>query len=156
MVATAHINVEEVATMSEDANCALVRRFIDEVFNAGNFDGVEEILAADYVHHDPTTQEFGSGIEGFKRLIGYYREAFPDLKITFDDQFGAGDRVVDRWTGNGTHQGELMGIPATGKPISAMGMSIHRIVDGRIAETWNIYDAAGMLRQLGVISGIAR
>src|SRR3954452_17445582 len=99
--------------MSEDANSALVRRFIDEVFNAGDFDGVAEILAADYVHHDPTTQEFGSGIEGFKRLIGYYRDAFPDLTITLDDQFGAGDRVVDRWTGQGTHRGELMGIPAT-------------------------------------------
>src|SRR5690349_6814652 len=70
-----------IATMSDDANCALVRRFIEEVFNAGKFDGVAEILNADYVHHDPTTQEFGSGIEGFKRLIGYYREAFPDLTI---------------------------------------------------------------------------
>ena len=141
--------------MSEDANCALVRRFIDEIFNAGQFDGVAEILTADYVHHDPTTQEFGSGIEGFKRLIGYYRDAFPDLTITLDDQFGGGDRVVDRWTGQGTHQGELMGIPGTGRPVSAMGISIHRIVDGRIAETWNVYDAAGMLRQLGVISGMA-
>ena len=140
--------------MSEEANCALVRRFIDEVFNAGDFSAVDEILAADYVHHDPTTQEFGSGVEGFKRLIGYYRDAFPDLTISFDDQFGAGDRVVDRWTGRGTHEGELMGIPATGRPVSASGISIHRIVDGRIAETWNNYDAAGMLRQLGVISGI--
>ena len=142
--------------MSEDANCALVRRFIDEVFNAGNFDAVDEILSPDYAHHDPTTQEFGSGIEGFKRLIGYYREAFPDLEITLDDQFAAGDRVVDRWTGHGTHQGELMGIPATGRPVTAGGISIHRIADGRIAETWNNYDAAGILRQLGAISGIRR
>ena len=140
--------------MSEDANCALVRRFIDEIFNAGNFDAAEEILTSDYMHHDPTTQEFGSGIEGFKRLIGYYRDAFPDLQITFDEQFAAGDRVVDRWTGRGTHQGELMGIPATGRPVTAAGISIHRIAAGRIAETWNIYDAAGMLRQLGAISGI--
>jgi steroid delta-isomerase-like uncharacterized protein len=139
--------------MSEDANCALVRRFIDEVFNTGNFDAADEILTSDYVHHDPTTQEFGSGIEGFKRLIGYYRDAFPDLAITFDEQFAAGDRVVDRWTGHGTHHGELMGVPATGRPVTAAGMSIHRIADGRIAETWNIYDAAGMLRQIGAISG---
>jgi steroid delta-isomerase-like uncharacterized protein len=140
--------------MSEEANCALVRRFIDEIFNAGNFDAVDEILAPDYLHHDPTTQEFGSGIEGFKRLIGYYRDAFPDLVISFDDQFAAGDRVVDRWTGQGTHEGELMGIPPTGRPVTATGISIHRIADGRIAETWNNYDAAGVLRQVGAISGI--
>ncbi len=140
--------------MSEDGNTALVRRFIDEVFNTGNFDAVDEILAPEYVHHDPTTQEFGSGMEGFKRLIDYYRGAFPDLEISIDDQIGAGDRVVNRWTGRGTHQGELMGIPATGRPVSADGISIHRIVDGRIAETWNNYDALGMMRQLGAISGI--
>jgi steroid delta-isomerase-like uncharacterized protein len=140
--------------MSEEANCALVRRFIDEVFNAGNFDAVEEILAPDYVHHDPTTQEFGSGMEGFKRLISYYRDAFPDLEITFDEQFAAGDRVVDRWTGRGTHEGELMGVPATGRAVTSSGISIHRIADGRLAETWNIYDAVGTLRQLGAISGM--
>lgn len=139
--------------MSEEANCALVRRFIDEIFNAGNFDAVDEILATDYVHHDPTTQEFGSGMEGFKRLIEYYRAAFPDLEIRFDDQFASGDRVVDRWTGRGTHQGEMMGIPRTDRPVTATGMSIHRIADGRIAETWNLYDAAGVMRQLGAISG---
>lgn len=100
-------------------------------------------------HHDPTTQEFGSGMEGFTRLIGYYREAFPDLEITFDEQLAAGDRVVDRWTGRGTHEGELMGIPPTGRSVTASGISIHRI-----AETWNTYDAAGMLRQVGGISGI--
>jgi steroid delta-isomerase-like uncharacterized protein len=140
--------------MSDEANCALVSRFVDEIFNAGNFDAVDEIVAPNYVHHDPTTQEFGSGMEGLKRLIGYYRDAFPDIEITLDDQFAAGDRVVDRWTGRGTHHGELMGIPATGRPVTATGISIHRIADGRIAETWNQYDAAGMLRQLGAISGI--
>src|SRR5215216_6459058 len=119
--------IDREVAMSEEANCALVRRFIDEVFNAGDFDAVDEILAPDYVHHDPTTQEFGSGMEGFKRLIGYYRDAFPDLEISFDDQFAAGDRVVDRWTGRGTHEGELMGVPPTGRHVSATGISIHRI-----------------------------
>jgi steroid delta-isomerase-like uncharacterized protein len=98
-------------------------RFIDEIFNARNFDAVDEILTTDYVHHDPTTQEFGSGIEGFKRFVGYYRDAFPDLQIVFDDQFAAGDRVVGRWTGRGTHRGELMGVPATDRPVSATGIS---------------------------------
>jgi len=141
--------------MSDEANSTLVRRFIDEVFNTGNFDAVDEILSPEYMHHDPTTQEFGSGMDGFKRLIDYYRDAFPDLEISIEDQIAAGDHVVNRWTGRGTHQGELMGIAATGKPVSADGISIHRIADGRIAETWNNYDALGMMRQLGALSGIS-
>jgi predicted ester cyclase len=66
----------------------------------------------------------------------------------------AGDQVVDRWTGRGTHEGELMGITATGRAVTASGISIHRIADDRLAETWNIYDAVGTLRQLGAISGM--
>lgn len=137
--------------MSTEDNRALVRRFVEEVFNRGNLDIVDQLVTPDYVHHDPTTQEFGSGIEGFKRLISFYRQAFPDIHIALEDQVASGDKVVDRWTGQGTHRGELMGIAPTGRPVTASGISIHRIAGGRIAETWNNYDALGMLRQLGVI-----
>lgn len=137
--------------MSTEDNRALVRRFVEEVFNRGNLDIVDQLVTPDYVHHDPTTQEFGSGIEGFKRLISFYHQAFPDIHIALEDQVASGDKVVDRWTGQGTHRGELMGIAPTGRPVTASGISIHRIAGGRIAETWNNYDALGMLRQLGVI-----
>jgi steroid delta-isomerase-like uncharacterized protein len=139
--------------MSANENGAVVRRFIDEVFNGGNFSAAEEILAPDYVHHDPATAEMGSGREGLEQMVTFYRQAFPDFSVQLDDQILADDKVVERWTGRGTHQGSLMGMPATGRTITASGISIHRLAGGKIAETWTIFDTAGMLRQLGVIPG---
>ena len=138
--------------MSVEIYSALVRRFVEEIFNKGNVAVAEEILAPDYVHHDPTTQEFGSGIEGFKEMISLYRQAF-DLKIVLDDQIVSDDKVVDRWVGYGIHQGPFMGMEPTGKRITATGISIHQIKDGKIAETWNNYDALGIFQQLGIVPG---
>jgi steroid delta-isomerase-like uncharacterized protein len=139
--------------MSANENGAVVRRFIDEVFNGGNFSAAEEILARDYVHHDPATAEMGSGREGLEQMVTFYRQAFPDFSVQLEDQIVAGDKVVERWTGRGTHQGALMGVPATGRSITASGISIHRLAGGKIAETWTIFDTASMLRQLGVVPG---
>ena len=136
--------------MSEQ-NRALVRRFIEEVFNQGKLSVAEEVLAPDYVHHDPATGERGSGIEGLEHMVGFYRQAFPDFHITVEDQMATEDRVVERWTGRGTHQGSLRGLAPTGRTISAEGISIHRIANGRIAETWTCFDSASMLRQIGAI-----
>ncbi|MDQ4141113.1 MAG: ester cyclase [Bacteroidota bacterium] len=138
--------------MSAAENSALVRRFIEEIFNKGNLEVAEEILTPDYRHHDPTTNEFGSGIEGFKQMISLYRQAFA-LQITLEDQIATEEKVVDRWTGDGIHQGEFLGLASTGKKITATGISIHRIEGGKIAETWNNYDALGIFKQLGIISG---
>jgi steroid delta-isomerase-like uncharacterized protein len=137
--------------MTATENSALVRRFVEEIFNKGNLEVAEEILTPDYAHHDPTTHEYGSGIEGFKQMISFYRQAF-DLQIVLEDQIVTADKVVDRWTGHGTHQGEFMGLAPTGKKITASGISIHRIAGDRIAETWNNYDALGLLQQLGLIA----
>ena len=139
--------------MSANENGAVVRRFIDEVFNGGDFSAAEEILASDYVHHDPATADMGSGREGLEQMVTFYRQAFPDFSVKLDDQIIADDKVVERWTGRGTHQGALMGIPATGRTITASGISIHRLAGGKIAETWTIFDTAGMLRQLGMVPG---
>lgn len=138
--------------MSAEKNSALVRRFVEEIFNQGKVEVAEEILAPGYMHHDPTTNEFGSGIEGFKQMISLYRQAF-DLQIVLEDQVATEEKVVDRWTGHGTHRGEFMGMAPTGKKITATGISIHRIADGKIAETWNNYDALGIYKQLGVAPG---
>lgn len=137
--------------MSVEDNRALARRFVREIFNQGNLDVVEEIVSPGYLHHDPTTDEFGSGIEGFKEMIALYRSAFPDLHISMDDQIATEDKVVDRWTGSGTHRGTMMGISPTNRKVEATGISIHRIADGKIAETWNNYDALGIFQQLGAI-----
>ena len=137
--------------MSANENGAVVRRFIDEVFNGGNFSVANELLTSDYVHHDPATGDEGSGKDGLKNMVDFYRQAFPDFSVKLEDQILAGDKVVERWTGRGTHQGSLMGTAATGKTITASGISIHRLSGGKIAETWTIFDTAGMLRQLGIV-----
>ncbi|MCA1717233.1 MAG: ester cyclase [Actinobacteria bacterium] len=136
--------------MSEE-NKALSRRSIEEVFNAGNLDVVDEIVDPDHVHHDPTMPEEGHGLEHFKQFASMYRSAFPDVHIEIEDQIAEGDKVVSRWVAKGTHQGDLMGIAPTGNRVEAAGMTIDRIAEGKIAETWDNYDALGMMQQLGVI-----
>ena len=142
--------------MSVEENKALVRRFVEETFNKGNLDAADEILSEDYIHHDPATPEFGPGPEGYKRLIQFYRSAFPDIHIALEDQIASEDKVVDRWTGRGTHRGAFLGFAPTGKHVKATGISIHRIAGGRIVETWNSYDAAGVMQQLGMFPPAAQ
>jgi predicted ester cyclase len=80
-----------------------------------------------------------------------YRTAFPNIHVTIEDQIAEGDKVVTRWTGHGTHQGELMGIPPTNKAVTVTGIAIDRIVAGKIVEHWENFDQLGMLVQLGVV-----
>jgi len=136
--------------MSEE-NKALSRRAIEEIFNAGNLEAADEIIAQDHVQHDPTMPEEGRGREHMKEFASMYRSAFPDVHIEIEDQIAEGDKVATRWTGTGTHEGELMGIEPTGNRVRITGMTIDRIADGQIAETWDIYDALGMMQQLGAI-----
>jgi len=91
------------------------------------------------------------GPAGVKELIAGYRAAFPDIHVTIEDQIADGDLVVSRWSAKGTHQGELMGIPATGKHATVTGITIDRIADGLIVESWNNWDTLGLMQQLGAI-----
>jgi steroid delta-isomerase-like uncharacterized protein len=148
--------VEHTATEGGDPvqpeeNKAVVRRFLKEIFGGGNLELVDEIFALDYVLHDPSVPEEVSGPESMKRYISMYRAAFPDTSFSVEDQIAEGDRVVTRWTGRGTHQGELMGIPPTGEQVTVAGIEADRVADGKIQETWVSYDALGMMQQLGVV-----
>ena len=136
------------------ANKALARRLVDEAFNAGRLDVTEELIASDFVGHDPSLPQEVRGPAGVKELIAGYRAAFPDIHITIEDQIADGNLVVTRWSAKGTHQGELMGIPATGKQSTVTGITIDRIVGGRIAESWTNWDTLGMLQQLGVVPAL--
>jgi predicted ester cyclase len=80
-----------------------------------------------------------------------FRSAFPDLRIIIEDQVAEGDKVVTRWRGSGTHQGDLFGIAPTGNRVSLVGITINRIEGGKVAEEWQIFDALGMMQQLGAI-----
>jgi steroid delta-isomerase-like uncharacterized protein len=131
------------------ANKALVMRFIDEVWNQQNLDVLDEIFAADVLGHNPPIEAlYGPGIENLRQSVTDYITAFPDIHAAVDDMVAEGDKVVVRWTATGTHQGELMGIPPSGKQVTWTGHTIYRIADGKIVEMWWAWDTMGMMQQL--------
>jgi steroid delta-isomerase-like uncharacterized protein len=138
--------------MSTEQNKAIARRFLEEVFGQGKLAVVDEIVAPDHFDHGPNTLPgMPPGPEGSKLLVTVYRNAFPDIHFTIDEQIAEGDKVVTRWTGHATHKGELAGIPATGKSATVTGIGVDRIVNGKIVESWGIFDQFGMMQQLGII-----
>jgi steroid delta-isomerase-like uncharacterized protein len=143
---------KERRSMSEE-NKATLRRVNDEVFSQGNLDLVDDLFAPNYVLHDPGIPGGElRGTESFKQQwVSMFRTAFPDLQLSVEDQVAEGDKVVTRYTGRGTHQGELMGIPPTNNEVVVSGIIISRVSGGRIEEEWNSFDALGMMQQLGVI-----
>jgi steroid delta-isomerase-like uncharacterized protein len=136
--------------MSTEQNKALARRLIEEVIAQGNMSVADEVVALDYVGH-PTPPGVPPGREGLKLVVTMYRSAFPDMITTIHDIIAEGDKVTVRMTHNGTHKGEFMGIPPTGKSISIGEINILRFAEGKIAEYWGQTDMMGMMQQLGVI-----
>jgi steroid delta-isomerase-like uncharacterized protein len=139
--------------VSAETNKEIVRRLGEEPWK-GNFDVIDELASPDYVGHDPAVPEV-QGPEGIKEFISGYLAAFPDGMITIEQQVAEGDLVATRWSGRGTHQGELMGIPATGKQITVNGITISRLENGKVVEEWTNWDMLGMLQQLGVVPAMA-
>jgi steroid delta-isomerase-like uncharacterized protein len=140
--------------MSE-ANKSLVRRLIEEAINKGNFKVVDEILSTDYVYREPTAGE-KRGRAGYQEVVSMYRNAFPDIKLTIEEQIAEGDKVVTRTNGAGTHRAELFGTAPTGKRVSGVtGICVTRIDNGKVVEDNWVYDALGMMRQLGVVPDVA-
>ena len=131
------------------------RRLLEEAFNSGNLDVVDELVSPEFVNHDAAQPEPAVGIEAAKASIQGYRDAFPDLRIAIELQVAEGEYVTTQWTAQGTNQGDLMGMPATGKQATVTGITIDRIVDGRIVESWTNWDTLGLLQQLGVVPSLA-
>ncbi len=91
------------------------------------------------------------GVEGFKQIVGMFKAAFPDIHVDIQDMFGDGDLVGSRGMFTGTHRGEFMGVPATGRPVTIKYLDLWRIRDGRFVETWVQMDMLGLMQQLGVV-----
>ena len=140
--------------LSADRNKEIVRRLAVEPWE-GDLGVIDELTAADYIGHDPAVPEPQRGPEGIKEFVTGYLAAFPDGTITIEDQLAEGDLVATRWTGRGTHRGELMGIPPTGKQVTVTGLTISRVVKGKVVEEWTNWDTLGMLQQLGVVPEVA-
>jgi steroid delta-isomerase-like uncharacterized protein len=141
---------EEISVSAEE-NKAVVRRWFEELFNAGNLEVADEIIAPDHINHDPTLPDIPSGPEGQRQIVNLYRGAFTNAHISIEEQLAEGERVATRWSGSGTHQGELMGVAATGNQVRVTGITINRVWGGKIQESWSNYDALGMMRQIGAI-----
>jgi steroid delta-isomerase-like uncharacterized protein len=136
--------------MSTEDNKALARRVIEEIINEGKLSLADELIASEYVYSSPGSPEM-RGPEGMKQLVQGYRVAFPDVRLSVNEQIAEGDKVLTRWTATGTHEGDFMGIAPTGKRISVDGMILSRCVGGKIAGEFEVMDALGMLQQLGAI-----
>ena len=133
-------------------NVELAQRFHEDIFEKGDFDAADRILTEDYVTHSPgAPPDFLHGPEGAKEYARAIRTGLPDLSITHDDIVTEGDKVVIRWTARGTHEGELFGIPPTGKSVEITGFDLFRIEGDRIAEMWQNWDALGLMQQVGAI-----
>ena len=137
--------------MSTEENKAVARRFLEEIFTAGNLELADELFAPNYVLHDPSVPQEVRGPEGIKQYVAMYRAVYPDTHFAVEDQIAEGDEVATRWTAQGTHQGELMGIPHTGRVVTITGIEVDRISEGKIEETWVSYDTLDMMQQLGVV-----
>lgn len=136
--------------MTKADNIAMQERWGEEVAGKGNVDVLDEILAPDFVDHDPAPDQ-GPGIDGLKDFFRTFRTAFPDLEPTVDEMVATDDHVAIRYTLRGTHDGDFMGIAPTGKRIEAAAMQIARFEDGAVKERWGITDQLGILQQIGAL-----
>jgi steroid delta-isomerase-like uncharacterized protein len=134
--------------MSTARNKALVSRFLDEVYNKGNLDVADELVAADYLSHNELDFEV-LGPRGIKDAAIKQRSAFPDLVTTIDDLIAEGDKVVVRGHDEGTHRGEFMGLPPSGARFKITWIDIFRVNEGKLAEAWLETNVESFKRQLG-------
>ncbi len=132
-----------------DTNKIIVKRFFDEVNKGKNaaLAAIEELIAPDYVMHDPTLGEV-KGRDGLRQALGGFFDAMPDLSMKLEDLLAEGDRAVYRFTLAGTHKGTLLGFAATGKHLRTTCICIGRLAGGKIAEEWQVWDAHGLFQQL--------
>jgi steroid delta-isomerase-like uncharacterized protein len=136
--------------MSAEENREIVRRFWG-VWEEGNLGLVDELVAPDYVNHSPGMPNQPEGPEGVKAVVSMFRAGMPDLRVLIEDVVAEGDKVVMRYRIEGTHEGELFGVPPTGRQVSIESITVERLSGGKIREHWRITDTLDMMQQLGAI-----
>jgi steroid delta-isomerase-like uncharacterized protein len=136
---------EREEAVSPKDNKALVRRFVDEVQSGGNTDLIDKLCSAEFVNHS-APPSLPADREGIKILTAMFRGAFPDSYFTVEDMIAEGDKVVTRKTFHGTHEGEFMGIPPTGRTVNVSLIDVVRISDGLVVEHWSVGDDLGMMQ----------
>ncbi len=130
-------------------NSQIIRRFVEEVLNRGNIEATGQFFWEDVVEQVPFPGQ-GPGLEGLKYVLRGMRVGFPDMHWSVEEQIAEGDKVLTRFEWTGTHRGEFLGVPATGRPVKVWGTVIDRLQGGKIKETRILLDALGLMMQLGV------
>jgi steroid delta-isomerase-like uncharacterized protein len=136
--------------MSAEANKEVLRTYVETIFNQQQVDRAEELVAPDYVDHAALPGQ-APGLAGAKRKWAMYLAGIPDLRVTIEELVAEGDKVAVRRSYAGTHRGELLGIPPTGKQVRISGISIFRLAEGKIAEHWEQLDRLALMQQLGAL-----
>jgi steroid delta-isomerase-like uncharacterized protein len=136
--------------MSLEANKELIHAYVETIFNQRQVDRADELVAPDYVDHAALPGQ-APGLQGAKSKWAMYLAGIPDLRVTIEELVAEGDKVAVRRSYAGTHRGELLGIPPTGKQMRLGGISIFRLADGKIAEQWEQLDRLALMQQLGVL-----
>lgn len=130
-------------------NGHVMQRAFAEIMTRGNVEVIDELFASDFAGHDTSGGTFGR--DEFREGVLAVLSAFSERQVVIADQVVAGDKVATRWQAIGVHSGEFNGIPATGRQVSMTGISIDRVAGGKVVESWEVTDDAGLLRQLGVL-----
>jgi len=133
-----------------DGATAIARRIVDEIWAEGRLETIDELIAKDFRGWTPTNGEV-KGREAFRDQVTMYRSAFPNMTMVVDLITSDGEWVTTKWTASGTHSGELMGMPASGKDVTVTGIEVDRIAGGQIIEGYGVFDALGMLQQIGAV-----
>ena len=127
-----------------------MRQFVEEAINKKNLDAIDELVAEDFVEHVPFPGQV-PGREGLRQVLATFLFAFPDIRWTLEEQIAEGEKVVSRFTMTGTHRGDFLGIPPTGKSVNIWGVVIDVVRNGKFAESRIIMDTLGLMQQLGMI-----
>jgi steroid delta-isomerase-like uncharacterized protein len=133
-------------------NEKIAHRFHMEIFQAGKLDVADELVASNFVAHSPGGPEV-RGPDGVKQWAQAIRSGLPDIRLSHEHAVSQGEHVVIRWSGKGTHKGEMFGVPASGKPVAITGFDEFRIQNGKIVEMWQNWDALGFMQQVGAVPG---
>ena len=133
-------------------NKAILRRYVEEIWNQGNASAIDELVSTNFVAHFPGSLEI-RGLEEYRQSLTLFRAAFPDLHSTIEHVVAEGDKIATRWVSRGTHKGAYMGIAPTDKQVSWTITTIYRIAGSKVEESWGDMDSLGLLQQLGVVPG---
>jgi steroid delta-isomerase-like uncharacterized protein len=135
-----------------ESNKAVARRFLEEVINQNRMDRADDLVLENFVELDPLPGQ-RQGREGLKEVLGIMRAAFPDMHWVAEEMVAEGDTVVTRFTWTGTHRGEFLGVPATGRSVVVKGVVMDQLADGKMSKSRILMDSLGMMQQLGAVPG---